>query len=72
MSYPALFAQLPLTSGVTLRNRVVMAPMTTWSGNPDGTVADEEIAWMRRRAGWRWPDANRLHACAGQRHRLHR
>lgn len=51
MSYPALFAPLPLTSGFTLRNRVVMAPMTTWAGNPDGTVADEEIAWMRRRAG---------------------
>ena len=30
-----------------------MAPMTTWSGNPDGTVADEEIAWMRRRVEWR-------------------
>lgn len=51
MSYPALFAPLPLTGAVTLRNRVVMAPMTTWAGNPDGTVADEEIAWMRRRAG---------------------
>lgn len=51
MSYPELFASLPLTDGITLRNRVVMAPMTTWSGNPDGTVADVEIDWMRRRAG---------------------
>lgn len=50
MSYPALFAPLPLTNTVTLRNRIVMAPMTTWSGNPDGTVSDDEIAWIRRRA----------------------
>ena len=44
-----LFSPLPLTDAVTLRNRVVMAPMTTWSGNPDGTVSDDEIAWYARR-----------------------
>lgn len=49
MSYDALFSPLPLTSTVTLRNRIVMAPMTTWAGNPDGTVADEELAYYRRR-----------------------
>ena len=49
MPYPAIFSPLPLTKGVNLRNRIVLAPMTTWAGNPDGTVADEEIAWMRRR-----------------------
>ena len=49
MSYPALFAPLKLNNGVTLRNRIVIAPMTTWSGNPDGTVADVEIDWMRAR-----------------------
>ncbi|TGN61976.1 NADH-dependent flavin oxidoreductase [Paracoccus liaowanqingii] len=51
MSYPELFASFTLTKDVTLRNRIVLAPMTTWSGNPDGTVADVEIDWMRRRAG---------------------
>ena len=44
-----LFAPFPLALGVTLRNRVVMAPMTTWSGNADGTVADAELAYYRRR-----------------------
>lgn len=49
MSYPSLFAPLKLNNGITLRNRIVMAPMTTWSGNPDGTVADVELDWMRAR-----------------------
>ena len=32
-----------------MRNRVVMAPMTTWSGNADGTVTDEEVAYYQKR-----------------------
>ena len=36
-------------AGITLRNRVVMAPMTTWFSNADGTVSDEEVAYYRRR-----------------------
>ena len=31
-------------SGVELSNRIVMAPMTTYSGNADGTVSDAELA----------------------------
>lgn len=31
------------------RNRIVMAPMTTWAGNDDGTVSHEEEAYYRRR-----------------------
>ncbi len=34
-----------------MRNRVVMAPMTTWSGHADGTVTDEEIAYYEKRVG---------------------
>ncbi|MEN5364447.1 NADH-dependent flavin oxidoreductase [Brevundimonas intermedia] len=45
-----LFETFPLAEGVTLRNRVVMAPMTTWASNDDLTVSDEEIAYYRRRA----------------------
>ena len=44
-----LFEPLSLVPGLVLRNRVVMAPMTTWSGNDDGTVSDEEVAYYRRR-----------------------
>ncbi|MDB5527389.1 MAG: NADH:flavin oxidoreductase/NADH oxidase protein [Devosia sp.] len=47
----ALFAPLTLPSGVVMRNRVVMAPMTTWSGNADGTVTDEEVAYYEKRVG---------------------
>jgi 2,4-dienoyl-CoA reductase-like NADH-dependent reductase (Old Yellow Enzyme family) len=46
-----LFAPLTLVDGLTLRNRVVMAPMTTWSANDDLTVSDEELAYYRRRVG---------------------
>lgn len=45
-----LFESFSFPNGLTLRNHVVMAPMTTWSGNDDGTVSDEEIVYYRRRA----------------------
>jgi 2,4-dienoyl-CoA reductase-like NADH-dependent reductase (Old Yellow Enzyme family) len=44
-----LFAPIELVPGLLLRNRVVMAPMTTWASNDDGTVSDEEDAYYRRR-----------------------
>lgn len=49
-THSSLFTPLAFANGTTLRNRVVMAPMTTWSGNADGTVSDEEIAYYRQRA----------------------
>jgi 2,4-dienoyl-CoA reductase-like NADH-dependent reductase (Old Yellow Enzyme family) len=49
-SYDALFEPFALTHGVTLRNRLVIAPMTTWSGNLNGTVSDQELAYYKRRA----------------------
>lgn len=36
-------------NGLTLRNRIVMAPMTTWSANSDGTISDSELDYYRRR-----------------------
>jgi 2,4-dienoyl-CoA reductase-like NADH-dependent reductase (Old Yellow Enzyme family) len=44
-----LFEPLAFAKAITLRNRVVMAPMTTWASNADGTVSDEEVAYYRRR-----------------------
>ncbi|WOA54991.1 NADH-dependent flavin oxidoreductase [Dickeya solani] len=35
---------------MTLRNRVVMTPMTTWSANPDETISDQEAAYVQARA----------------------
>lgn len=49
MKQTPLLEKYPLGKGVTLRNRIVMAPMTTWSGNDDGTVSYEEEAYYRRR-----------------------
>lgn len=41
----------PLTiKGVTVANRIVMPPMGTNLGNADGTVSEENIAYMKRRA----------------------
>lgn len=37
-------------NGVTFRNRYVMAPMTTYSANPDDTVSDAEITYYRERS----------------------
>ncbi|WP_158108570.1 NADH-dependent flavin oxidoreductase [Vibrio furnissii] len=45
-----LFQPFTFKNGVTLRNRVVMAPMTTWSSNADETISDEELSYYRARA----------------------
>ncbi|WP_111495283.1 NADH-dependent flavin oxidoreductase [Marinobacter bohaiensis] len=45
-----LFEPFAFAKGVELRNRIVMAPMTTWSGNRDGTVSHQELAYYRRRS----------------------
>ncbi|QPB18894.1 NADH-dependent flavin oxidoreductase [Rhizobium sp. 007] len=44
-----IFEPFVFANVLTLRNRVVMAPMTTWSANDDGTVSDEEVSYYRRR-----------------------
>ena len=48
--YSPLFQPIDLRSGVQLSNRVVMAPMTNFSSNQDGTVSEEELAYYRRRS----------------------
>ena len=37
--YEALFQSFDFPCGIKVNNRVVMAPMTTWSGNDDGTIS---------------------------------
>ncbi|MBN9370649.1 MULTISPECIES: NADH-dependent flavin oxidoreductase [unclassified Hydrogenophaga] len=48
--HATLFQPFAFDNGLTLRNRVVMAPMTTWSANPDGSISDAELDYYRRRA----------------------
>ena len=50
MSYDQLFEPLQLNPKLTLRNRIVMAPMTTTSGEADGSFSEAEIAYLARRA----------------------
>lgn len=45
-----LFQSFSFNNGLALRNRVVLAPMTTWSANEDQTISEQELAWYRARA----------------------
>lgn len=36
-------------SGLEVNSRIALAPMTTYSGNEDGTVSEDEIAYYRNR-----------------------
>ncbi|WP_025023289.1 NADH-dependent flavin oxidoreductase [Companilactobacillus nodensis] len=47
--YKKTLAPFSFKNGLTLKNHMVMAPMTTWSGNADGTVSDQEMVYYRRR-----------------------
>lgn len=44
------FTPFTLGNGVELRNRFVMAPMTTYSANSDDMVSDEELAYYEKRS----------------------
>jgi 2,4-dienoyl-CoA reductase-like NADH-dependent reductase (Old Yellow Enzyme family) len=50
MDYPRLFEPLVLRCGLRLKNRLVMAPMTTTSSNDDNSFSDAEINYLERRA----------------------
>jgi 2,4-dienoyl-CoA reductase-like NADH-dependent reductase (Old Yellow Enzyme family) len=50
-SVQSLFEPLTVHSGdITFRNRLVLAPMTTFASNSDGTITLEEIEFLRRRS----------------------
>ncbi|MFL6517532.1 MAG: NADH-dependent flavin oxidoreductase, partial [Bacillus sp. (in: firmicutes)] len=49
--YAPLFESFRFSNGVSLKNRIVMAPMTNFSSNPDGTVTDAEVKYYTRRSG---------------------
>lgn len=40
-----------LPSGVALKNRLMLAPMTNFLSNDDGTVSDKEISYYKERSG---------------------
>lgn len=42
-SKQALFQPYTFKKGITIKNRITMAPMTTWSSNDDYTISDDEV-----------------------------
>ena len=47
--YSRLLESFTFRSGITIKNRIVMAPMTTWSSNDDLTTSDEEVKYYKQR-----------------------
>ncbi|WP_010499780.1 NADH-dependent flavin oxidoreductase [Paenibacillus elgii] len=50
-AYRPLFQPFTFHNGLQVNKRIVMAPMTNWSSNPEGFVTDEEILYYERRSG---------------------
>jgi 2,4-dienoyl-CoA reductase-like NADH-dependent reductase (Old Yellow Enzyme family) len=45
-----LFDPLVFRSGLTIRNRIVLAPLTNMQSNADGSLGDDELRWLTSRA----------------------
>jgi 2,4-dienoyl-CoA reductase-like NADH-dependent reductase (Old Yellow Enzyme family) len=48
--FEPLFDSFTFPNGISLKNRLVMAPMTNFSSNEDGTVSDAEVKYYARRS----------------------
>ncbi len=48
-NYPDVFRPLHFANGLSVDNRLAMAPMTTWSANPDASISAQELMYYRRR-----------------------
>ncbi|MCP2028549.1 2,4-dienoyl-CoA reductase-like NADH-dependent reductase (Old Yellow Enzyme family) [Flavobacterium sp. HSC-32F16] len=46
-----LFEAFTFKNGIKTKNRIAMAPMTTWASNDDYTLADDEIRHYEARSG---------------------
>jgi len=46
-----MFSSFTFPSGVKVKNRVIMAPMTNFGSHDDGTVSESELSYYRKRAG---------------------
>ena len=49
--YAPLFQTYPLNNGVTIKNRLVVAPMTHFGSQADGLISDQERTFLSNRAG---------------------
>jgi 2,4-dienoyl-CoA reductase-like NADH-dependent reductase (Old Yellow Enzyme family) len=48
--FQPLFEDFIFSNGISLKNRVIMAPMTNFSSNEEGTVSDAEVEYYARRS----------------------
>ncbi len=69
--YNKLFESFTLKNGIDLRNRVIMAPMTTWASNDDYTISDEEVNYYKKKSERCRFGYNRLYACPTKRYRFY-
>ncbi len=49
--YATLFQTYTLNNGVTIKNRLVVAPMTHYGSQADGLISDQERTFLSNRAG---------------------
>jgi 2,4-dienoyl-CoA reductase-like NADH-dependent reductase (Old Yellow Enzyme family) len=45
-----LFQPLTFSSGATVKNRFMLAPLTNTQSHPDGKLSDDEYRWLTMRA----------------------
>ena len=46
----SIFQPLHFPSGLVAKNRIVLAPMTNQQSHSDGSLSDDELLWLQRRA----------------------
>lgn len=49
--FKPLFQPYTLNNGIEIKNRLVVAPMTHFASNPDGTLSEQEQRFLSNRAG---------------------
>jgi 2,4-dienoyl-CoA reductase-like NADH-dependent reductase (Old Yellow Enzyme family) len=49
-AYKSIFEEFTFKRGVSLKNRILMAPMTNYASKENGEVSDEELAYYRARS----------------------
>ena len=50
LNFSPLFQPYTLNNGIVIKNRLVVAPMTHYGSHADGSISDEERAFLRGRA----------------------
>ena len=49
--YEKIFQEFTFSSGVKVKNRIMVAPMTHYSSEESGEVSERELAYYKERSG---------------------